>query len=274
MNYLEVLPIWVAKFLDDNRVSEVRLRTGKPCRVKRGDKWFYVSANGLTQNVQNTVVASQSDVDECLNRACKYSVFAYEKELNAGFVTLDDGARLGVSGEIGSSGGYVRYNGVCVRVARHVAVASENLVKSVTGRNVVAVGKPHSGKTTFIRDLAIKLSQNLNVVVIDERGEISKCVGFEKAVNADVLLWGSRSVLVETAVRSLSPDVIVFDELSPCDKTSVERVASAGINVVCSVHGDENMLKSADWLKNCFDVAVLLDCDKNGNFTQKLVELT
>ena len=69
---------------------------------------------------------------------------------------------------------------------------------------------------------------------MDERGELG---GFDLGPNADLLQGYPKGAGMEMALRSLSPEVIVCDELGQHDLEAVQRVVASGVALVASVHG-------------------------------------
>ena len=85
-------------------------------------------------------------------------------------------------------------------------------------------GPPSSGKTTFLRDIARSLSlgrfaSGRRVAIVDERGELG---GFDLGPCADILRGYPKETGLEVALRTLSPEVIVCDELSQRDFKAVQ----------------------------------------------------
>lgn len=246
-------------------IREIRLRNGKPVTFDVGGNKFFVCNGVLCKNSVGALSVTGKEISEVLEKATEGSIFTYEKQLTEGYLTLQDGARIGIGGQLSfSEDGRAYYRSLqsmCIRIAHCIEGAS----KCLWGQekcNVLVCGQPASGKTTFIRDYAQYLSQRCNVLVADERGEITLCDGFDKdAIFCDVLLWGSKKFCFETGVRSLSPDVIVCDELSMSDRDSLRYALTCGVYVVASVHasGEEDVrAKLGDDLYGLFDKVVLL----------------
>lgn len=211
-------------------IREIRLRNGKGIKVNIGGSWFWVGHNALLTSPANAL--HFDDVcDGYVKKACNQSVYAYEKMLAKGYFTLADGARVGVCGVQAEDGIFQRYTSLCIRTANFVHCCVEDFCQSV-----VVAGPPRSGKTTYLRDLACKLSHQCEVVVVDERGEISSCDGFEKRSNCDVFKYASKRYSFEIAVRSMSPDWIVCDELSEYDLPLLPLACASGVHVAASVH--------------------------------------
>ena len=108
------------------------------------------------------------------------------------------------------------------------------------------MGAPASGKTTMLRDLARQLASgtagNLyKVCVVDESGELG---GYSSGVIrnhlgdcCDLLCGFPKAKGLEAAIRYLSPQVIICDEI--CNKNEIEAVSAAvnsGVVVITSIH--------------------------------------
>ena len=105
--------------------------------------------------------------------------------------------------------------------------------------SLVIAGKPLSGKTTVLRDLARLLGEEHRVCVIDSRGELAGVHGGIPALdvgeNTDVLNGDSKAEGIMCALRSLSPDIIVCDEIGD-DAEEVRQCMYCGVKLVVSAH--------------------------------------
>ena len=80
------------------------------------------------------------------------------------------------------------------------------------------MGEPDSGKTTLLRGVARELAkQNRAVAVIDERREIFPSEE-SAALPLDILSGIPKGQAVQMALRTLSPQVILLDELGGMDE--------------------------------------------------------
>lgn len=267
MNCTDCLPQEIGAYLKNvQELRELRLRNGKAIKVNVGGRWFWLGKNSLLTSPQRAL-RFENICDDFVKKACNQSVYAYEKMLAQGFFTLSDGARVGVCGIQGANGVFQKYTSLCVRTARYFACAEPNFLGSV-----VVAGPPGSGKTTYLRDLACKLSSVNNVVVVDERGEISACVGFDSHSDCDVFKYSPKRYAFEVAVRTMSPDWIVCDELSQSDLPLLTQVVESGVNLAASVHSQnlDGLKKRLGEAINCFSYAVILQKD---TFAQQIVNL-
>ena len=106
------------------------------------------------------------------------------------------------------------------------------------------------GKTTVLRDIARQLSngvfgaQGKRVCIIDERAEIAGAVNgvaqLDVGLRTDVLDACPKAKGMMMALRSLSPEVLITDELgSEEDAAAVLEAAFAGVKVIASAHGQD-----------------------------------
>ena len=94
------------------------------------------------------------------------------------------------------------------------------------------------GKTTAIRALARLIGSGNNakrVVVVDERCEFD-LAGYSDA-QVDILAGYKRSLGVDIAIRTMSAEVIIVDEISSSsDALAMLSALGAGATVVATVH--------------------------------------
>ncbi len=267
MNCIECLPEEACRYLSGlEGIREIRLRNGKGIKVNVNGKWFWLGKGALLTTSKNALRFDEV-CEEFVKKACNRSVYAYEKMLAQGYFTLSDGSRVGVCGIQSEDGIFRSYTSLCVRTAHYVNCASNDIYDSV-----LVAGPPSSGKTTYLRDLACVLSAKQNVVVVDERGELSSCGGFDNRSECDVLKFGSKRYAFQVAVRSLSPDWIVCDELSEEDFPLLLQVAESGVKLAATVHAANPralLLRMQNYL-HCFSQVVMLERD---TFSQTMLKV-
>lgn len=218
-------------------VREIRIRNNRPVRVNVAGTWYFVGTNCLSQNGGGIVL--KESCDQIVRRACFNSVYTYEKMLASGFFTMDDGVRVGVCGAVAGAKEPVfqSYSSLCFRIPHNLRVVDEKTFDIVCRGSVAVIGPPCSGKTTFLRDLSTKLSRHYNVLVADERGELFFDGNVSDNSDCDVLKWASKSYAFDVAVRAMSPQWIVCDELCSDDAEAIRSCLNSGVNLACSLHG-------------------------------------
>lgn len=260
MSYLDCLPMQIAHVLAGlENVREVRIRNGCAVSVNVGGRKMWLSEVGLTSNAKRAFIFDGS-CDDIVNKACQGSVYAYESMLAKGFFTLDDGTRFGVCGRyVACSGVFASFTSLCLRIPHDVRCLSSEVVSSIaTSRAIGFVGAPGTGKTTCLRNLARTLAATCNVVVCDERAELSAfCTGS----GCDILVGADKTYAFSVAARTLAADWIVCDELATDDVSAVNGAIDSGVKVAFSAHGRtvEDFRHRFPSLSNSVSTLVLLD---------------
>ena len=261
MKLAECLPSCLADRLSSiHGIREIRIRDNRVAKVNVKGQWYFVGERALVQKSENALALGEV-CEAIIKKACNNSVYAYEKMLAKGFFTLEDGVRIGVCGVVAGTHEKVfqKYTSLCLRVPHYVACVDADVLSQCRRGNTVVIGPPGSGKTTFLRDLSVKLSQSCNVLVVDERGELFYDNDLTAKSHCDVLKWSDKLYAFESGVRAMSPDFIVCDELSTEDISALKSCLSSGVKVVCSVHGSclDDFTKKFD-LQSSFSTAVIL----------------
>lgn len=267
-------------------IQEIRLRSDKPLTLTDGSTSVFLDKTGrpLYSLSERAFVVSRRQLQETFRRLCSYSVYSCQDEIKNGFITFRGGHRAGICGSAAVSDGRItaisNISSLNIRIARQIFGAAEALIEAVCPLKggVLIVGPPSSGKTTLLRDIAYRLSMGkgcrmMRTVVIDERGELAgTCSG--SAANdlglCDVLDGYPKAEGIIHAVRSLSPQVILCDELGTReDCIGVSQGFHCGAFIIATVHApDLDELKKRaqgnELLKTgAFGKAVILDsCEK------------
>lgn len=255
---LQRLPARVA-----SQLEEVRLRAGRPLHIRGcGQDWF-VTGEGLpTHRAGDAMTVDPALVDRTWQVVCEASVYSREQEAAHGFVTLPGGHRVGVSGRVLVDGGRVlRFQpvaGLNFRIARELPGCADPVIPHLWDRsaglpyNTLLLSPPGAGKTTLLRDLVRQLSvgvpslglPGLRVSLVDERGEVAAChhgvPRRDVGPRTDVLDGCPKAVGTRMAIRSLSPQVVAFDELGGQDDAqAVMEAAHAGVRVIATAHASD-----------------------------------
>ena len=205
---------------------EIRLRLDQPPLLVRKE---------CTEHLNGKVTAE--DLRFVVNMACRYS--PWNSETSAmGYLTAPGGHRIGMCGEAlmreGRMDGMKTIHSLNIRVARDFPGIARSL-RTEKG-SILVIGKPGSGKTTFLRDLIRQVSYAETVSVVDERKELFP-LGFIRGEHIDVLFGCGKEVGIECVLRTMTPDTIAVDEItSQADTTGLIKAAWCGVRLLATAH--------------------------------------
>lgn len=240
-----------------SEMEEIRLRAGRPLSVGLGGCDMYVNRfGGLSVTPEKAYLVTENDLTRAVSAVTDNSLYALEEELRRGYITLPGGHRVGLAGRTVLDHGEIRMltniSGCAFRVARQVHGVGRAVIGRIADqgggpRSTLIISPPRCGKTTLLRDLTRLFSigyrsPGRNVVVIDERSEIAGCYHgipqLDVGPRTDVLDACPKSQGMIMAVRSLSPELIVTDELGrPEDIAAIEECINAGVKILATAHG-------------------------------------
>lgn len=266
-------------------IEEIRLRSGKPAMLYKPEGGYYLSMTSqLTRDIkQKCLYLEEEELKTLFFSLAKHSVYAYETEIRNGFLTIDNGYRVGIAGtaihEAGRIRGFKNINALNIRIPRQLKGISKGLLKYISenGRllNTLIISAPQLGKTTLIRDIARAAGngewlKRHKVCIIDERSEIAALKEgspqFSVGLETDVLDGLFKSEGIVLALRALSPDVIITDEIGrEADLAAIREVINSGVTMIATAHGSNlNDLKrrlffNKLFLEKAFDRFVVLN---------------
>lgn len=183
---------------------------------------------------------SDSDIAELFHKFCDYSVYRHINEIKEGYITVFGKYRCGLSGTAVKRRGEIislkNINSMNIRIPRAIPGISKELAscKAELLDGILLVGPPSSGKTTILRDVIQRL-QGERCVVVDERQELN---WGNTCSDADFMHGFTKEEAISRAIRSLSPRIIVCDELAEKDIDIIKKAVSAGVSFIATVHGD------------------------------------
>ncbi len=247
----KILPDKFYKILSEKvnmrAVNEIRLRAERPVVVNVSGRVFYLSENGVTSNVNNALYASKIMIEDVIFRASECSIYSVNEQIKKGFIITDEAVRIGIGGNLIEENGHIKtmtnFTSCNIRVPHLVKNCSLTaypfMVSETAVENTLIISPPGCGKTTFLRDFVYQLSERhlpYNVLLLDERGELDCGINSKFT---DRIAFSTKKVGFENGIRSLSPDIIVTDEIGQEEDVEAIRYASmCGVKVLASTHAD------------------------------------
>lgn len=228
-----------AERAEKRTLYELRLRADQPVQWI-GSESGWLGGNGrLLPTPEGALVTTRAMLEETLFRATGRSMQSAMAGICKGYVALPGGGRLGVVGTASTDDGQVlavhTISALCFRFPGHIPEAADGILEQMTfPASLLIAGPPMSGKTTILRALIGRLAHGMRLAVLDERGELTPLP--EGAVTADLLTGYPKAAAMTLAVRSLSPELMVCDELSPQEADAVSASLYSGVPLVATVH--------------------------------------
>ena len=237
--------------LDFAELQEIRLRIDKPLIIV-----YRNQEKVLPMDSSEKYYQTKEDVRETMDYISHYSLYAYEKELKQGFLTIEGGHRVGVMGKVVLEGTTVKniqyISSVNIRIAHEKIGCADRVMKHITKDREVChtliISPPRCGKTTLLRDIIRQISdgndfvKGVTVGVVDERSEIGGCyqgiAQNQLGMRTDILDCCPKAEGMLMLIRSMSPQVLAIDEIGTAEEIhAVEYAMQCGCKLIASVHG-------------------------------------
>lgn len=275
-------------------ITEIRIRRNKPLIMYIKNKLYFISIDGklLSCYSQNCILVDDEQFEFITDRLCNNSYHTNMNSMIDGYVTTKSGCRVGIASTAvykNSALSCVKdISSINIRISHEILNCSRELLNTLyidDTPSVIVAAKGAGGKTTLLRDMARLLSGGYNskykkIAIVDERNEIA--AGFNVGLNTDVLVGFDKAKGIENAIRTLSPDIIICDEIG--NKREVDAVKfgfSSGVKFIVSVHMDNekqienneiinSLIKSNEFsylliLKNYTDDFEIIDISEAGS---------
>ncbi len=278
----DILPESMNKALKpfyESLIEEIRIKINCPV-------FIYIKNKEHTLYYNNEIyIVSKEDIDYILKKATKNSLYAYMEEIKNGFITIDNGHRIGIAGRAVYENNKLinikDISGLNIRCANELKGVYEKVYNKLflnkDIENTLIISPPKCGKTTLLRDLTRFLSKNKNIrlALIDERDEIaSSYMGkdYNDVGKRTFVLSGySKEEGFSHAVRSLSPDIIICDEIGGKEDFNIISYAlKRGVKIIATLHGDGILKIKNEKEFNLFKNIVVL----NKNFEYRIYKFT
>ena len=239
-NVMKLLPYRLREELSRKEIreniEEIRLRCGKMASIT-------VSGG----NIMLDTVVTRLEIDAIMQELCDGSLYAHGEEICKGYITLENGVRVGICGRAAVDGdkviGIYSVSGLNFRIpARHerVGLAVADIFSSVrSDGGVLVYSPPRIGKTTLLRNVAQRLASGakpLRTAVVDTRGELAPFLDSQRLC-IDILSGYPKPVGIEIAARTLSAEVIICDEIGDiAEAKAIVEAQNNGVPFIASAH--------------------------------------
>ena len=251
--------------INENTIEEIRIRVDRPVILKYPEGKEDILDHVVTQN----------EILNILQSLCNNSIYSYQSQICDGYITLQGGHRVGITGNVAMKDGKITnvnyVSSLNFRIAREIIGASDEILKEVITRksnsasqnnyrnsnidnndisnleinNTLIVSRPGCGKTTVLRDLVRNISnKGFTVSLIDERGEIASMYkGIPQndiGLRTDVMDNVTKSLGMKIAVRTMAPQVIIADEIGTKeDLEAINYGICSGVKGIFTAHGSD-----------------------------------
>lgn len=232
-------------------LQEIKLRIGQPLiLVYKGEE---LVPGGIRDKPH---IVTAEEIRETLDYVSGYSLYAFEQEMRQGFITIEGGHRVGVTGQAILEEGKVRnikyISSINIRMAHEVPGCADKVFPYITYNRQLAhtmiISPPGCGKTTLLRDIVRQVSdgnewvRGMTVGVVDERSEIGgSYMGIAQnhlGIRTDVLDGCPKAEGMIMLIRSMGPQVIAVDEIGmESDVHAIEYAMHCGCKMLATAHG-------------------------------------
>lgn len=214
-------------------LSEIRLEALSHSSVVLGGTRYPLFSRVDSADLENTLVGITGG-----------ERFAVNEQIKRGYVPLSGGVRVGICGRASYDGDDIR--GVCeigslvFRFQTGRCDFADQLYEVWQKREggMLIASRPAGGKTTALGSLCRRIASDRGagaVVIVDERCEFDSRERFPGAVS--ILRGYKRADGVEIALRTMSPEIIVVDEIFTAeDSRALSMAVGAGVTVLASTH--------------------------------------
>ncbi len=260
---LRITPLSIRRqlsYMADNDIYEIRFRLGRPVMIRCGMGEMLIGVRlPVTKDIDQAYILTAADLKEMIEYISSYSLYAFESQLKSGFITIDGGHRVGITGKVILEDNRIKtirdISCINLRIAHQIKGCANDVIRFIADRergrvyHTMIISPPGCGKTTLLRDIIRQISdgsiylKGMDVSVVDERSELAACSGGLPAndvgIRTDILDCCPKPEGMLMLLRAMSPKVIALDEIgSKEDIHSIEYCINSGISLIVTVHGN------------------------------------
>ncbi len=215
-------------------LSEIRLRTARTSSIVVGGVRYPL-----------TVRVRGEDIRDVMLKISDGALYSCRDSIADGYIPIGGGVRVGVVGTARYDGGKIigvgDISALVFRLPATFCEFGEELYRAwlaTDGDNMIVASPPMGGKTTALASIASYIGSGRDarhVVIVDERCEFDRDMYRGKEV--DILSGYKRERGIELALRTMSPEVLIADEIATVGEAdAIMTVLGAGVRVITSVH--------------------------------------
>lgn len=260
LEVLPYLPCDIRKALSDIaedewiNIEEIRLRNNAPLTIGVcAESCFVTKEGGVTNYESDAYKVKPEEVQAAFSAICENSVYAHLEEIKQGFITIRGGHRVGICGQVVADCGEIKtfreVTSLNFRIAHQLLGIADGVINSVINKNDVRstliISPPQVGKTTLLRDVARQVSdRGFKCGIADDRGELA-AIYMGASTNdigaqSDVIDGAPKAAAIEMLLRTMSPKVIITDEIATAyDADALVLAAGTGVRVIATTHGED-----------------------------------
>ena len=218
------------------QISEIRLHAES-----------YVGFIANSKNLRTDIFISSDELKEVVTLLCNGSVYAHFDTIKEGYISIGNGIRAGVCGRASVENGIVNaisdISAVNIRLPKRIYHSADYLFsllkESNFSKSILLYSRPGVGKTTILRELIYLISSNdvpIRHAVIDSREEITPFMD-SYLMSSDVFISYPKGMAIEIATKSMTPELIICDEISSFQEASaILKASNCGVRLIATAH--------------------------------------
>lgn len=233
-------------------------------RIKRNSNIYLIAES---KNVKTSIYVNEEIIKKVFECLCSGSLYAHINTIKEGYISVGNGVRAGVCGsavlENNEITGVKDITSINIRIPHQIEGASSfiySLLKNECfNASILIYSPPGVGKTSILRDLVVKLSQctpPIRYAVIDSREEI--ITSSSSSLMCDAYISYPKGLAIELATKSMTPEIIICDEISnEKEASAVLKASHSGVKLIATTHASSfEEIKNKKILKDLIESEV------------------